>query len=725
MLPIPNLDDRTFEQLVREARDLIPGVFPEWTDENTHDPGMTLLELLAWRLEAQQYRLDRLTARHERKFLKLLGDAPLDRRPARTSVVFSGAAEAVRVPAGTVLRAGDTPYETERPVTTIPAGGVRIAVATASGSRDVPTGDENGHPPFYPFGEDGAIGARLTFRFETPLPAGEPLSMWVELADDDGGGSGAQAIRIPAGDPTFVPSGSAEWLYWAEAEDGTAEWAPLPVETDDTFSFHQSGCIRFSLPAASRRLSARMAGGAYDRVPRVRRIAFNEAPVSQGLTHAVVETYGGSGEPGQTLTPAHGLFASGIVQVQTRVAGGGWVDWEEVDEFPEGPALAFIVVRDEEGRPSIRFGDGTRGARPPAEPGAIRLAAVSPELYGRAACGAGTGISGQSAPLPLGPVLPDRLLVQVGWVPEGARAPVWHDWTRVRDFDRSVPDSRHYALDDETGELRFPDGVRGMVPPAAGFANIRVLSLRVGGGAVGNVKEGQIRSADDPRLDEALDIANIRPAEGGAEPESTGEAMRRVQRSVLDPDCGVTAEDIERLVRRIPGIAASRVKAIPGFRPGLRDYPAERTPFDVTVVVEPVTGTNAPAKPSEGFLQTVRNALEPYRLLTTKFHVVPPEYVRLSVRAVVVVDPRYDDKERRVLERIERLFAFWEFGRSVYKGDVYDAIHGAPGVIYIQDVWLMADGKDAFKEEGGDVRIPPNALVFSGQHEIEFISSQR
>jgi hypothetical protein len=44
-LPIPDLDDKTFEELVEEAKKLIPLYAPEWTDHNLHDPGITFIEL--------------------------------------------------------------------------------------------------------------------------------------------------------------------------------------------------------------------------------------------------------------------------------------------------------------------------------------------------------------------------------------------------------------------------------------------------------------------------------------------------------------------------------------------------------------------------------------------------------------------------------------------------------------------------------------------------------
>ncbi|MCI3920976.1 putative baseplate assembly protein [Paenibacillus sp. TRM 82003] len=737
MLPLPNLDDRTFEQLVREARDMIPGLLPEWTDENTHDPGITLLEMLAWHLEVQQFQLDRMTERHERKFLKLLGERPRDLTPSRTSVVFTGASAALALPLGTPLRAGELPFETEERLAVVPNAGMRVSVTTSSGNREATAGDDSDHAPFYPFGPDGERGARMIVRSPLPLPADLPLSIWIELAAE--GAAGDEPMRIPPDYPAFVPSGKTEWQYWHEAEDGTAEWTPLPDVRDETHAFHQSGSIRFRLPRPSRRLSVVMKEGAYDRVPRIGRLAWNEVPVVQGETRGVVESFDGDGMPGLSLRPAHALFGAGLVRVQVR-DDEGWTDWEEVWEWPSAPLPVFRTTRDANGL-VIAFGDGEAGGIPAAGADRIRVYAMRPEDEARFTLGAGTSVSGQRFELPLTSILPETLRVQVGWTIAGRSKPVWTDWERVDDFDRSTPDSLHFRLEDDAKTIRFGDGQRGAVPPAAGFPNVRIIACRAGGGEGGNVKEGQIRElstdALGPELGEGVErlrLANLRPADCGAAAETTNDALRRLQRSVLEPDCGVTAEDLERLVRRIPGLRIARVKAIPGFRPGLAGYPVERAFGHVSVVVVPRAGGTGLPRPSAGLLRTVENHLEPYRLLTTKFHVIPPEYVKVTVRAIVVVDPRFDGRDRRVQEALEKLFqpygddagaGGWEFGRSVYKGDVYDAIHQVPGVLYIQDVWLMADGKDVFKEEGGDVRIPPNALVVSGEHEIEFISSQR
>ena len=55
-----------------EARRLIPIYDPKWTDHNPSDPGITLVELFACLAEMLLYRLDRVTAENQRKFLRLL-----------------------------------------------------------------------------------------------------------------------------------------------------------------------------------------------------------------------------------------------------------------------------------------------------------------------------------------------------------------------------------------------------------------------------------------------------------------------------------------------------------------------------------------------------------------------------------------------------------------------------------------------------------------------------
>jgi hypothetical protein len=71
-LALPNLDDRTYADLVDEAFSLIPTYAPEWTNRNPSDPGITLIELFAYLTEMLIYRLNRVPPDNVRAFLRLL-----------------------------------------------------------------------------------------------------------------------------------------------------------------------------------------------------------------------------------------------------------------------------------------------------------------------------------------------------------------------------------------------------------------------------------------------------------------------------------------------------------------------------------------------------------------------------------------------------------------------------------------------------------------------------
>jgi hypothetical protein len=71
-IPLTQLDDRTFDDLVAEARALIPALHPQWTDHNPSDPGIALVELLAWLTEMLIFQVNEIPETHTRKFLALL-----------------------------------------------------------------------------------------------------------------------------------------------------------------------------------------------------------------------------------------------------------------------------------------------------------------------------------------------------------------------------------------------------------------------------------------------------------------------------------------------------------------------------------------------------------------------------------------------------------------------------------------------------------------------------
>ncbi|WP_020476536.1 baseplate J/gp47 family protein [Zavarzinella formosa] len=124
-LPLPRLDDRTWQDLRDEAVTLIPRYAPSWTDHNATDPGITLIELLAYQTEANLFRLDQIGTPFRHAFLRLLGEqySPAGPRPAVTLLAYTPMPE--ESPAGkekksslsesdkTIVRAGE--YLVPRP----------------------------------------------------------------------------------------------------------------------------------------------------------------------------------------------------------------------------------------------------------------------------------------------------------------------------------------------------------------------------------------------------------------------------------------------------------------------------------------------------------------------------------------------------------------------------------------------------------------------------------
>ena len=80
----PNLDDRRYEDIVAEARRLIPQYCPDWTNLGDADPGMTLVQLFAWMTEMTIYRLNRVPDKTYIHFLNFIGE---ERKPALPAVL--------------------------------------------------------------------------------------------------------------------------------------------------------------------------------------------------------------------------------------------------------------------------------------------------------------------------------------------------------------------------------------------------------------------------------------------------------------------------------------------------------------------------------------------------------------------------------------------------------------------------------------------------------------
>ena len=146
----PNLDDRRYDDIVREARALIPQYTPEWTNLGDADPGITLVQLFAWMTEMTIFRLNRVPDKTYVHFLNFIGEERRQAQPATvplTFQLFTRALDVVEVPAytrcATKATGGVDPlhYVTSDPVTVHEATVQRLVAVHAGENptvREIP-----------------------------------------------------------------------------------------------------------------------------------------------------------------------------------------------------------------------------------------------------------------------------------------------------------------------------------------------------------------------------------------------------------------------------------------------------------------------------------------------------------------------------------------------------------------------------------------------------------
>jgi hypothetical protein len=684
----PVTDTLRWEELVRQGRAQLPLVSPDWTDQNTSDVGIALLELLASLVETDSYRSSAVTDRERLRLLALTGYDALPARPATALVGLSGTGRYV-VPRGLVLHGARE--DVAVPLTLVDdvaVTGARVAVVVSasvgaedddyrSGCADL-SGDLTARRPVQPFGRDPVVGDAFLVGLAAAggLAAG-PLDLWVLTAAGPG-----QPETVGTGPHHDV---TTDW----EAYDGTA-WQPVsgPALADDTAALARSGGVRLLLPAlpattlgdqddgvlAGHQLvwvRCRISGGRHDAAPALSSIHSDAGrvvashpydgalTVPAGLGPDVADLGTSSGVPDESLV---------LPQPWCGSAPTMWVVDPDGATHPirivPDPALALprehAAYLDPDGR-GVHFGDGRCGRT--LEPGA-------------------------------------RVLVAGTWTTDlgvGALRPP---------LAVEVPaDARTQAL---------------LGPNAAGTRARLIDSLEAGAPA-----EDVLRAAAraeralwvHDRLTEALRFRRATSLD-----DLTTDEVRRLP----VPERVVTAVDLERRALATPGTALWRARTLPEVDPRL---PGMRADGCVTVVVVPSLPVDEP-RPTAGLLRRVRADLADVRTLGTRVFVVGPEYVRVGVRATLVLRPGAEPVY--VVEQAEAAVdAFlhpitggpssrgWPFGRAVRRSEVLQLLDAVPGVDRVDDL-ALSRGSGA--GGCGDVTICATQLVLAGPLELTAVA---
>ncbi len=395
-------------------------------------------------------------------------------------------------------------------------------------------------------------------------------------------------------------------------------------------------------------------------------------------------------------------------------------EWIEVDYLEGSGESDKHFILDRENR-EIKFGNGTTGLIPPKD-SIIKILKYSINEYEK---WISEGLPGQFFELKKispTPELTFKLLVEDD------------KWTEVNDFEGSKPSDKHFVLDKEKGEIKFGDGLMGLVPSQGSI--IGVLEYMTGGGEEGNLMPGsswKIKENFDGSLKE---IENYLASTGGMEAQTIEEAIEDFCRDLKTPYTAVTLQDFEQLAMSTPGLRISRAKAVPGYKPKPKpdDKELEESKGSVTVVIIPYTPLDIlkiPPEPSEEFKKAICIHLDKHRILGTDIHVISPTYVRVNVNVTVVpMDTFRDDSQIRdkVLKKLNDFLhpikggvdeKGWPIGRSIYLSDVYNLIENIEGVNYVLRLSISGD-QNAFTDSNGNLILKSRlSSVYSGVHNVE------
>ncbi len=368
-LPVPNLDDRRFQDLVDDAKRMVQRRCPEWTDHNVSDPGVTLIETFAFMTDQLLFRLNQVPDRMYVKFLEMIGLRLLAATPAKAPVTFwlsAPAVAGVSVPAGTTVATprSDTEesivFNTRDDLQIIPC--MLQDVATLGEGEEASTLHTEGlklATAFRAFSEVPVVGETLLVGLSEPVPR------CVVRIDVD---AQVEGVGVHPDHPPLA------WEAWTGSD-----WTECLVSSDSTLALNTSGRVLVHVPPEHEAsiIDGTRAGWLRARVievpedfpvysasPVIRSLAASTVGGTIDAIHADIvesEMLGESdGVPGQEFRIERSPILAGAgAPVLEVMSDDGWVEWDAVEHFAaSGPDDRHFVLDAVGG--TVRFGPAVR-----------------------------------------------------------------------------------------------------------------------------------------------------------------------------------------------------------------------------------------------------------------------------------------------------------------------------------------------------------------------------
>jgi predicted phage baseplate assembly protein len=707
--PLPVLDDRSFQDILDEARRLIPRFCPEWTDHNLSDPGITLLELFAWMTDISIYRLNRVPEKNHIAFLNLIGMRRNPARPASADVIFRLTAaqpEDLTIPAGTEIATEQTDalesigFATDRDLV-IRVPKLTHVLASRGTERFYNYQPALARPDLRlgVFSDTPIVDDAFYLGFRNDLNAN---SLYIEV-DCTTDGMGV--------DPTDPP---LRWEVWDRFDQ---EWVRAQTTEDTTRGLNAAGYVIVQVPYTAgftvvdgkrafwvrvRVVSPRHGQAVYARTPRILSIDVESIGGIVSATQAtIIDQFllgYSDGSPSQAfqLPVAPVLRNRQTDPLEIESEDGTFEPWSEVPDFgSSGPSDKHYMLDSVTG--TVTFGPRIRASNGREEQmGEVPLlgrALRFPQYW------TGGGVIGN---------------VGAGTISVVKSAMPYVAWCR-----NETPASGGTESEDlEAVKLRAPHALRAR-SRAVTAEDFEALAIEASPSVaraqcliVGGTARTIIMRPDQEAVG-AADIANTQPSSGNSE-----------LRQLVGSYASLRAHE------RISGVAthiATSAGDFGGNGPGgmvrLLIVPALR---DVSGAVNPEQlGISAKIR------QEVFEYLDDRRIVTSELVLGTPPYTWVSVAATVKVAARTDrglcaERARQALATYihpvvggsER--AGWPFGRTLYIGELYAILQVIDGVEVIEDVTLYQVDPESGVSGPPVTQVSPGdgGLLVSGAHRI-------
>lgn len=363
MLKVPQLDDLTYEQRVSRSISRIPAMTDQWTDFNSHDPGITVLQTYAWLTDMLTYYMNATGDVHVEKYLKLLGILRKPAQPSQGLVVLENLSRKISLPEGTGFYAGEIPFELVQACEYSPNWFSSYIQENDGVGMDLTVFAGADGAFIEVFSERFEEQSTAYFGFQNVLQNGDRI--YVQVKEEERRNPFDEQFRFC----------DLSWEYYTE--DG---WMPLAV-SDETCGFLKSGFVRIYPEEAMKQwkhkdgiceeyyIRCTLSENLYDSMPRIGEIYVNPLQVVQKATicregevleHLQIGMTDGCANQ-EVLFDYPDVYRFSLLLLEKEKTTGEI--WHRVDHLDEADYKEQVFSYDFESK-MIRFGDGIHGRVP-------------------------------------------------------------------------------------------------------------------------------------------------------------------------------------------------------------------------------------------------------------------------------------------------------------------------------------------------------------------------